>query len=317
MLEAGTLRVDESDERAWLNETALKLSPKAFKLLLVLMQSPEKLVTKDELIDQVWEGRAVSDAVLTTATRELRHALKDAARTPEFIETVHGRGYRFLKPVAISRRETAAVKQSASTPIPVNGERSLWLLLPVGVVVVLMAVILLFARDRDPTVLEAAESGSVSVMSFENLAGDDELAWFAAGLTEELYSSLMLLPDLQIVRGDDAPSPDTTYQLHGSVRTGEGRIRVAAQLLRTADQSVVWSDRYDRAEDDLISIQEDISLAIAQSLALVTDPEQLRAMLMIGTRSVAAYKAFLKGHAFLARTYESGDVDFRRAAYLA
>ena len=93
---AGALRLDLADERVFLNGVALSLGHKSFALLVALVQSPQRLLTKDELIETVWDGRAVSDGVLTTAMRELRSALNDKARDPQFIQTVHGRGYRFL-----------------------------------------------------------------------------------------------------------------------------------------------------------------------------------------------------------------------------
>jgi DNA-binding winged helix-turn-helix (wHTH) protein len=64
------------------------------------VSQPGQLVTKDDLLATAWPDTAVSDEVLTTAMRELRRALSDPARTPRFVETVHGRGYRFIAPVA-------------------------------------------------------------------------------------------------------------------------------------------------------------------------------------------------------------------------
>jgi len=92
------LTLDTLDERAFLNGAPLALSPKPFALLRALMASPQTLVTKDALFDDVWDGLALGDAVLTTAVKEARQALGDSARAPRWIETVHGRGYRFLKP---------------------------------------------------------------------------------------------------------------------------------------------------------------------------------------------------------------------------
>ncbi len=96
---APPLELDIEQERVWRQGAPVHLSNRPFQLLLALMAQPEKLWTKDELIEVVWDGLAVSDSVLTTAMKELRRAIADPARDPKFIETVHGRGYRFLQSV--------------------------------------------------------------------------------------------------------------------------------------------------------------------------------------------------------------------------
>ena len=107
-------RLDILDERLWECEKNVRLGHKAFAVLQRLLSQPGDLVTKDELLAAAWPGTAVSDAVLTTAMRELRIALGDQARVPRFIETVHGRGYRFIASVtdtnvpALSTESTAA-----------------------------------------------------------------------------------------------------------------------------------------------------------------------------------------------------------------
>jgi DNA-binding winged helix-turn-helix (wHTH) protein len=101
---ADGLLIDLIEERAILKGVALTLSPKPYALLNILMRQPQAVVSKDTLFEEVWNGMAVSDAVLTTAMKELRQALNDAARNPAWIETVHGRGYRFLKPTKYSKK---------------------------------------------------------------------------------------------------------------------------------------------------------------------------------------------------------------------
>ncbi|MFN0169545.1 MAG: AAA family ATPase [Bryobacteraceae bacterium] len=93
-------RLDVLDERLWQGGKSLPLSHKALALLQRLVSQPDQLVTKDDLFAAAWPDTAVSEAVLTTAIREIRHALGDPARTPQFIQTVHGRGYRFIAPVS-------------------------------------------------------------------------------------------------------------------------------------------------------------------------------------------------------------------------
>ncbi len=93
-------RLDVLDERLWECEKSVRLGHKALAVLECLVSQPGQLVTKDDLLAIAWPDTTVSEAVLTTAMREIRRALKDRARVPRFIETVHGRGYRFIAPVA-------------------------------------------------------------------------------------------------------------------------------------------------------------------------------------------------------------------------
>jgi DNA-binding winged helix-turn-helix (wHTH) protein/predicted ATPase len=94
-----TFRLDVPDERLWDREKSVRLGHKALAVLRRLLSQPGELVTKDDLMAAAWPDTAVCEAVLTTAMRELRRALGDQARLPRFIETVHGRGYRFIASV--------------------------------------------------------------------------------------------------------------------------------------------------------------------------------------------------------------------------
>ena len=94
-------RLDPDHACLWRGPEAVALSPKAFAVLYYLVTHPDRLVSKDELLDAVWPETAVSDAVVRVAIGVLRKMLNDAAQTPRFIATVPRRGYRFLAPVTV------------------------------------------------------------------------------------------------------------------------------------------------------------------------------------------------------------------------
>ncbi|MEO1188001.1 MAG: winged helix-turn-helix domain-containing protein [Pseudomonadota bacterium] len=340
--QAGALRLDLADERAFLNGAPLSLGHKPFLLLATLMQSPERMLTKDELIEIVWDGRIVSDGVLTTAMRELRRALSDNARQPKFIQTVHGRGYRFLLAVELEQAETHNATGAASTESTnsaPDAETDGWTLTRWGTIGAVLAAValLILTLDRpsnDPARIETitvpAELGnSVVVIPFSDLSPDGDHAWFAGGLTQELLTTLGQSPDLAVVSLDPSARNEATAlngaelarqlgvlsAVEGSVRRVDGRIRVSVQLSRAKDGVVVWSQSYDRADSEIISIQEDLAYELANSLTTVTDTEQLRAMSKAGTRSVEAYQALLSGHFYLNQQYATGDANYRRRAY--
>src|SRR5215470_15107838 len=96
----GPFRLDPEHACLWCAVQAIPLPPKVFTVLHYLVTHPDRLVTKDELLDAVWPATAVSDAVVRVAIGALRKVLGDTARTPQYIATVSRRGYRFLAPVA-------------------------------------------------------------------------------------------------------------------------------------------------------------------------------------------------------------------------
>ena len=93
-------RLDPDHACLWCDAQAMVLPPKAFAVLHYLVTHPDRLITKDELLDAVWPETAVSDAVVRVAIGTLRKVLGDTAQTPRFIATVPRRGYRFVAPVA-------------------------------------------------------------------------------------------------------------------------------------------------------------------------------------------------------------------------
>src|SRR5215813_8867709 len=111
----GPFRLDPANACLWHGVAAVVLPPKAFDVLHYLVTHPDRLVTKDELLDALWPETAVTDAVLRVAIGALRKVLGDPAQTPRFIATVSRRGYRFLAPV----EEHTGV---APVPVPVPTE---------------------------------------------------------------------------------------------------------------------------------------------------------------------------------------------------
>lgn len=325
-LTAGSLNVDLKDARVTLDGETVRLGLRAFALLVVLMARPQILVTKEELFNQVWKGLHVSDAVLTTAMKELRQALGDDARRPRFIETAHGRGYRFLMPVERVEQVRDTPEVSTQTPRLAPGRRRLILTSLLLLVLIVAGWVVL-----DPPRLLAVAGPhpkSIVILPFEDLSPDGDQQWFADGLGEEVQARLARTPDLRLVSrvmaarmsqegatGQEiAARLDTAQFLEGSVRRSGDRVRVTVKLVRGDDGTQIWSHIYDRDARDVITIQEDIALRIASSLKTVMDPEQLRIMVDAGTQSVEAHEAYLRGLALDQKQLREGDLSYARAA---
>lgn len=105
--------LDLDNECLWHEGEPIKLKPKAFCLLRYLVEQPHRLVSKDELLRELWGGVHVGEAVLRTHLREIRHALDDRVKSPRFIETLHRRGYRFIGTIGSS----SATRPDAEPPL--------------------------------------------------------------------------------------------------------------------------------------------------------------------------------------------------------
>ena len=118
--------INVENEQLWQAERQIGLKPKAFAVLRYLIERPGQLVTKEELLDALWPDVYVTDGVLKTCIREIRHALGERASTPQYIETVHRRGYRFIAPLSAvlpdqslgSETEKGALPPSPRSPVP-------------------------------------------------------------------------------------------------------------------------------------------------------------------------------------------------------
>lgn len=323
---ADDLVMDRVDQRAWLNSSQLPLGAKAIALLEELMRNPQMLVTKERLFDVGWPEQAVSDAVLTTAIRELRRALDDPARAPEWIETHHGKGYRFVK--AVDEREVHPGRhdqRKVQHDAPLK-ERRVSTRLSIGLAVALLGafavafLVLSGEGDRPVTTQQSAiEPKSVIALPFRAL--DDASAEVAAGLDEEIGTSLTRTADIHlgsvgVARRVAASGADGErigaeagfgHILSGTVRTAGDRIRVAARLTSTQTGLEVWSENFDRPAGDVIALQEDVAFGIAQALGSVMDPDRLRAMVSIGTKSVDAYLALREARELAGRAVTTSD----------
>ncbi len=154
-----------------------------------------------------------------------------------------------------------------------------------------------------------ANTKSIAVLPFADMSQAKDQQWFADGLAEEILNALVKVPDLSVsartssfqYRGSSlsiaqvAQELGVAHILEGSIRSGDDRIRVTAQLIRASDGFHLWSETYDRQSTDMISIQEDLARSIASVLETSMDPAALEQMAQVGTRSVEAYQAYLRG----------------------
>ena len=158
-------------------------------------------------------------------------------------------------------------------------------------------------------VATAITDKSIAVLPFVDMSQGRDQEWFGDGLAEEILNALARTPDLQVsartssfrYKGSTLAVPQiarelgVAHVLEGSIRSTPQRIRVTAQLIRAADGFHLWSQTYDRDPADVIAIQEDLARSIATAMETSMDPKALADMAAVGTRSVEAYQAYIRG----------------------
>ncbi len=167
----------------------------------------------------------------------------------------------------------------------------------------------------------AAQPRSVAVLYFDNLSRDSSDAYISDGLTEEITSRLGQVERLvvaartasQRLRGVKTLSPpaigrqlNAAYLVNGSVRRAGSRLRVTAELVRASSGRLVWSQQYDRPVADLLVLQEEIALAVAQGVTGRLLPAERTRLEARPTRDPTAYDLYLRARASAALTTEPG-----------
>jgi TolB-like protein/DNA-binding winged helix-turn-helix (wHTH) protein len=278
------------------------LTPKAFDVLLFLAQNPNRLVTKEELLQAVWGDTFVEEGNLTQYISHLRKALGDSSEDNRLIVTIARKGYQFTADVVASEAADttnhAAVKvttaESAQAVLEspkdaaVQTSRRRWRIVAAvaGFTVILAAAAYTSWRHFRPVTPPRPQKIMLAVMPFENLTGDPNKEYLADGLTEETISQLGRLNPEQLgviartsVMGykhkDERLDQigrelSVQYVLENSLRENGNRLRLTAQLIQVKDQTHLWSQDYDYLAKDILNVQDEVAKAVAHEIRVPT-----------------------------------------------
>lgn len=291
-LDAGVIR----DARG--SETALR--PQSLAVLKVLMQNLDRVVSKEELMDAVWPGIAVTENSLVQCISEIRRALGDDGQT--LLKTVARRGYRLMPPAD----GNAATVQSPSEPTPSNRRWLMPALAAVGLLTLVAVVALLWPRP-EPTATGGPPS--IAVLPFQDLSDGGGQVHLVDGFAEDLTTELARVPGLFVVsRKATLAYRDTTlppaeiaaalgvrYLLEGSVRRAGDAMRISAQLIDTATAGHIWAERFDGSWPEVFALQDRVVASIAGTLKLRLVANDRIANMAGGTIDAQAYEAYLRG----------------------
>jgi adenylate cyclase len=252
------------------------IEPKVFDLLVYLVATRQRVVTKDDLIGEVWDGRIVSDSALTTAVNAARVALGDSGEAQRLIKTLPRKGFRFVGEV---REQEAA--GTAETDVA-TAVQKVSLALP----------------DRP----------SLAVLPFANMSAAPDQEYFSDGITEDTITELARFSELMVIARNSSfqykgkaidvrqigRELGVRYVVEGSVRRDADQVRITAQLVETRDGAHRWGERYDRELKDVFALQDEITRTIVAVVASHVTSAEVERTLLKPPATWAAYDYYLR-----------------------
>lgn len=219
----------------------INVEPKVFDVLLYLIENRDRLVTKDDLIADVWDGRIVSDSALASAINAARKAIRDSGQDQRLIRTSARKGFRFV----------GEVHSQAAKP--------------------------LHAGSPNAAALSLPDKPSIAVLPFNNMTRDPAQEYLPDGIVESLTATLSRIRSFFVVarasaftyKGRSINVRDVgrelgvAYLVEGSVQHSGSRLRISVQLIETAKGAHLWAERFDGSPDDIFDLQDRIAEQVA------------------------------------------------------
>jgi TolB-like protein/DNA-binding winged helix-turn-helix (wHTH) protein/Flp pilus assembly protein TadD len=292
---------------------AVRLERQPMDLLILLVERRRQLVARSEIVDRLWSKDVFVDVEtgVNTAIRKIRQALGDSPDASTFVETVPGKGYRFIAPVEVV--STGAVPSPPAEvhtvgPAESTGNRGRARLVIAALTVVTVVALAVWAWRQ---VNVPAARVTLAVLPVASFGGDPERAYLADGLAEDTMAALGQVDPEHIGvigRTSVARYKGTTkslaeigqdlgaeYLVESSIQSEGGRLRVTSKLIRARDQLQVWSESYDREPTTMLGLQRELSTVIAQQIRIRLSPERLEALARRHSRNPDAYDLYLRG----------------------
>jgi TolB-like protein/Tfp pilus assembly protein PilF len=277
--EFGAYLLDEQGPMLFREGERVALAPKVAELLVALVQAEGRVLTREQLLQQLWPDTVVEDGSLTSHISVLRKALAEGANGQELIETLPRRGYRFL----------AAVQRTGSNAPPAADHRDMLLVLP----------------------FENLSTGDKYDYFSDGLT--EEMITELARLSPERLGVIARTSAMQFKSttrniGQIGSEVGVSHVLEGSVRRVAERVRITAQLIRVSDETHLWAQSYERSLHDVLEVQAEVARAVAQEIQLKLRPEGARRLDPDKRRSLnpQSYELYLRGRHFGYRRTEEG-----------
>ncbi|MGJ8571144.1 MAG: winged helix-turn-helix domain-containing tetratricopeptide repeat protein [Hoeflea sp.] len=288
------LDISKVELRRWGKDVPVE--PQVFALLLLIVENHDRMVSRDEIIEKIWDGRIVSESAISSRIKAARRAIGDNGSEQRLIKTVHGRGYICAAPVRTVSSNGAVWGAQAL----VQPEQS----------------------DKPGPI---ASKPTIAILPFQRFGNSDEFATIADALPHELIAALSRLRWLMVIARGSAfrfrgPGIDVTqvgqslgarYCLSGSVELQPSVISVAVELTDTRDAGVIWSECYRSKVDDIHLIRSEITAGVIAALELYVPLYEARVARMSTPENLDAWSHY---HLGLAHMYWFNKLDNAKAA---
>ena len=249
------------------NGLIVPAAPQALDLLAFLIQHRDRIVTKDQLVAGVWEGRAVTDSALTTRLNVVRSIIGDSGQEQRLIRTLPRKGFRFVADIR-EERSPAWLRNEVTSELPS------------------IAVLPLVNLSGDP-----AQDFFGDVISDEVLTELARLRW----LLVIARNSSFMFKGAAVDAREIGRQLDVRYLLEGSVRHDGGRVRVTCRLVDATTALQVWSARYDRKFTDVFDIQDEISSSVVTALVPALLDAERKRIAGQASDSLSAWESYQRG----------------------
>jgi TolB-like protein len=280
----GSYKLDPDRRELTRGSDTIALGPRAFDLLLYLVQHSERVVGKQELLHVIWGGRIVSESTMTSHVNAVRNAIGDSGSEQRLVRTVARKGFRFVADVQVTDRtnQTGITGQepTAANTLPAPAPRV----------------------DGRP---------SIAVMPFLNLSADPAQEYFADGVVEDIIAALSRLGwlfviarnssftykgravDVKQVGGDLG----VWYLLEGSIRRAEDRVRITGQLIEAPTGLTVWAERFEASLNDVFQVQDEVVASVVGAIVPQLERAEIERAQRKPTECLDAYDYYLRGMA--------------------
>ena len=308
----GDWLVEPELDRITRNSESTGLRSQVMELLVYLARNKGRVVSTEDLLDDLWAGKVVASGTVYNCVGELRHALADGKDPHTYIETIPKKGYRLLAPVAglDDKLESA------------GGNRRNMIIAFIGLMAAAIVYLALdnYVLEKAPpeTPNELSQDATLpegqimlAVLPLDNLSDDPEWEYFSESLTKDLIAHLGRLrgdrlaviayPSTIQYKGKNKPVDEigrelgADYLLEGSVQRDNDRVRVTAQLIQVSDQTQLWVESFESDLDDIFALQSEVTQRVAGSLNIVLLPTEQGRLQDTRPANAQAYEAFLKG----------------------
>lgn len=283
--------LDEERRELTLRGQTVAVGPQVFDLLLLFVNNPDRVVSKDDLLKAVWSGRIVSESTITSHINAVRKAIGDTGEEQRLVRTVARKGYRFVGQIKVG-----GIGEAQQPDQPVIDERAHTA-----------------PKETPSSSLVLPDKPSITVLPFQNLSGDPEQEYFADGIVEDIIAALSRIRWLFVIarnssftykgRTVDAKGVSqelgVRYVLEGSVRKCGNKVRITGQLIDATSGTHIWAERFEGTLNDIFELQDQIAESVVGAIAPQLERAEIERAKRKPTESLDAYDYYLRGMAKL------------------